>query len=271
MSETTAIKTLTPENELLQTLTKMEPQFKMALPPHIPAERFLRITQTAIRNSPALIACERNSLFSAILRCAQDGLLPDGREAAIVPWGKTARFMPMIAGILKKTRNSGELKTINAIIVCENDEYKAWVDEKGEHFMHVKAKGPRGKAIMTYAYAITKDGGFYFEEITEEDMAKIENMSKASDSPWKGPFRDEMKRKSAIRRLAKYRLPSSSDLDELIRTEDDLYEMKEEKPKQESKTTSSRLGKIIGNVEEKQSPVAQDAEISEINDEEIPI
>jgi recombination protein RecT len=44
-----------------------------------------------------------------IVRLAQDGLLPDGREAAIVKFGNKAQAMPMIAGILKKIRQSGDV------------------------------------------------------------------------------------------------------------------------------------------------------------------
>jgi hypothetical protein len=43
------------------------------------------------------------------VKLAQDGLLPDGREAAVVMFGNKAQAMPMIAGILKKVRQSGEV------------------------------------------------------------------------------------------------------------------------------------------------------------------
>lgn len=237
-------KALTPQDELCQTVSRLESQFKAALPPHITAERFVRIATTAIRNEPKLANCDRSSVLSAFMQCAQDGLLPDKQEAAIVTYGQAARYMPMIKGVCKKARNSGEIKTINAAVVYEKDEYSQWVDETGEHFKHVKARGERGEPILTYAYAVTKDGGFYMEEIDETQMKAIEASSKAGGTVWKGPFRDEMKRKSAIRRLAKYRLPSSTDLDGIIRSEDDLYEMDKPEPTPAA-PTSSRLSKIL--------------------------
>lgn len=241
MSETKAIS---PVDDLANTLTRMQDQFKAALPPHIPVERFVRIAVTAIRNEPKLVKCTRVSLLGAFMQCAQDGLIPDKREAAIVSYGDTAKYMPMVGGVCKKARNSGEIKTINAAVVYDKDEYSAWADENGEHFKHVKARGERGQPILTYAYACTKDGGFYFEEIVESDMQKIEAASKSGGTVWKGPFRDEMKRKSAIRRLAKYRLPSSSDLDGIIRRDDELYDL-EAPEKKEAQPTSSRLSKIL--------------------------
>lgn len=235
---------ITPADELCLTISKMEPQYKNALPPQVTPARFVRVAQTAIRMTPKLIECDKASLYGALLRCAQSGLLPDGQEAAIVPWGGKARFMPMVKGLCKQARNSGEIRSIAAQIVYENDSYEAWEDEQGPHFKFKKTMTNRGNPLLTYAYAITKDGGFYFEEILEEEMAKIEKQSKAEDSPWKGPFRDEMKKKSTIRRLLKYRVPSSTDLDALVREEDDLFELKQEnkEPKEQKK---SRLEAIV--------------------------
>lgn len=227
MTEASQSRALKPIDEVRHNIDKMGPQFKMALPPHIPVERFVRVVQTAVVSNPDLLdpsKCERQSLYGAAMRLAQDGLLPDGREAAIVPFKGKAQAMPMVAGILKKVRNSGELATINAHVVRENDSYRSWVDEKGEHFTHEKSRGERGGPIYTYAYAITKDGGFYFEELTEADIQAIKNVSRSGNGgPWGGAFADEMRRKSAIRRLSK-RLPMSTDVEETIRRDDELFE-----------------------------------------------
>lgn len=223
MAETQVTK-ITPAEEICNALALRTTEFHKALPPQIPGEKFVRVAQTAIRMEPKLAACDRQSLYAAFYKCAQDGLIPDGREAAIVPWGTTARYMPMVGGIMKKVRNSGEIGDVDAQVVHENDDYKAWIDEKGRHFRFEKARKDRGNPILTFAYAVGRDGAFYFEEVTEEEMMRIKAMSKASDSPWKGPFENEMKRKSALRRLAKYRLPSSTDLTNLTQTEDDIYE-----------------------------------------------
>ena len=246
-------------------LNQMTVQFKNALPAHIPPERFVRIAMTAISTNPDLQRCDRQELYAELMNCAQDGLLPDEREAAIVLFKGHPRYMPMISGICKKARNSGEIKSMNAHVVYENDEFDSWTDTRGDQFKFRKARGDRGKPILTFAFAITKDDGFYMEEINEEQMADIEKCSRATSGPWKGDFRDEMKRKSAIRRLAKYRLPSSTDLDEMIRRDDDMYDVTPEKsaialaayqadrdflpgisPEQTAKTFCERLKSVPG-------------------------
>src|SRR5688572_16175396 len=66
-------------DEVKGTIARMAPQFQAALPAQIPVERFVRVVQTAIATNLDLLNCERTSLYAAAMKCAQDGLLPDGR------------------------------------------------------------------------------------------------------------------------------------------------------------------------------------------------
>lgn len=232
-------------DEARATLKKLEPQFKMALPPHITPEKFTRVVSTALQLTPKLLEANRQTLYAACMKCASDGLLPDGREAALVPFGNDVVYMPMVGGICKKARNSGEISTIDAQVVRDGDEFQEWTDEKGSHFRHVKARSGRGDVLLTYAYAITKDGGFYFETIDEDQMKAIRSQARAKTTPWDGPFKDEMRRKSALRRLCKYRVPSSADLDSVIRADDELYDLEKKDEGTKDPARAERLSKII--------------------------
>lgn len=261
-----ATKQMTPIEEIRGSLTKMVPQFKMALPSHITPEKFMRVVVTAVQLDNKLLSANRQSLYSAAMAAAQDGLLPDKKEGVITTYGDQAVWMPMVGGMCKKARNSGEISTIDAVVVYENDEYEAWTDEKGSHFKHVKARGDRGNAQLTYAYAITKDGGFFFEEIDEKQMSEIEKKSK-TPTIWKGPFKDEQRRKSALRRLLKYRTPSSTDIDQMIDRENEQFAGLNQAPvdakPEEPKTNSSRLSKIVEAVAVKEQPVATSPVVKE--------
>jgi recombination protein RecT len=224
-----ATKALAPIDELRSSLQKMEEQFKLALPSQIPSEKFVRVVLTAVQANPDLLAADRRSLYGACMKSAQDGLLPDGREAALVIFktknGPMVQYMPMFGGLLKKVRNSGELAAITAQVVREHDKFRYWVDGDGEHLEHEPLMfGERGKIIGVYALAKTKDEAVYIEVLTETQVQDVRNVSRAKDSgPWTGPFSDEMRRKTAIRRLSK-RLPMSSDLDAVFRNEDELFD-----------------------------------------------
>ncbi len=222
---TTESKALAPIDEVRQTLEKMAPQFKRALPPQIKVEKFVRVVQTAVASNPDLLGCDRKSLYAASMKCATDGLIPDGREAALVKFGNEVVYMPMVGGILKKVRNSGDLQTIAAHVVYDNDQfdYVLGDDERIEH--KPLLGGDRGKPKLTYAIAKTKDGGIYREIMTEAQIQSVREVSRAKNSgPWSGPFADEMRRKTVIRRLSK-RLPMSTDVEDIIRRDDDLYDL----------------------------------------------
>ena len=226
-------KALTPVQALKNDISKTKPQFKAALPNHISPDKFIRVVQTAISTNQDIAQASKQSLFAACTKAAQDGLLPDGREAAIVTFnsknGKQASYMPMVAGILKKVRNSGELASISSQIVYQNDEFEFYVDDEGEHLKHKPLIfGDRGEQLGAYALAKTKDGALYVEFLTNKDIKAIEACSRGSNGPWSGPFRGEMIKKSAIRRLAK-RLPMNTDIESTLRADDDLYELPEAK------------------------------------------
>lgn len=208
--------------DVRQQLQKMEGQFTSALPPHIPVERFMRVVMTAVNGNPDLISADRSSLFEACLKAAQDGLLPDGRDGALVLFGKKATWMPMIGGILKKVRNSGMLLSISAYVVYENDKFTYRLGDD-ERIDHEPALENAGAPKLVYAIARTKDGGIYREVMTLSQVEKVRQVSRAkSGGPWKDWW-DEMAKKTVLRRLSK-RLPTSADLDDLIRRDDDLYD-----------------------------------------------
>jgi recombination protein RecT len=234
---------LTPVDSLKKTLTQMGSQFQMALPKHIPQERFVRALHTAINNNPDLAKADRNSLLGAAMKAASDGLVCDGRDAVIVTFntkdGVKAQYMRMIGGILRLIRNSGELKTITAQIVHKNDKYRHWVDNNGEQLEHsFDDFSDRGDAVGVYSMAVTKDGGVYYDVMNRIELEKIKKSSKGGQyGPWSGDFYTEMWKKSSLRRLSK-RLPMSTDLDAVL-SDDDKAEFVNDQPAQSSQQPES--------------------------------
>lgn len=220
MTTSTAIA---PMDAMRNTLTKMNAEFKAALPPQIPVDKFIRTTLTAIQMQPDLLDTDRRSLLGSCMKAAQDGLIPDGREAALVIFrgknGPMTQYMPMVGGLLKKMRNSGELASISANVVYEKDNF---VYELGdfEEIRHKPFLGDRGKPIAVYAIARTKDGAVYREVMSVADVEKVRAASRAKDAgPWV-QWWDEMARKTVIRRIAK-RLPSSADVDQVFENDNE--------------------------------------------------
>lgn len=195
-------------------------QLAAMLPAHVSVEKFKRVVLTGVANAPEILDADRRSLFLACSRAAADGLMLDGREAAPVVFrtkaGPRVQYMPMVAGILKKVRNSGELVTISAHCVHQKDAF-AYELGDAENIAHKPYLGDEpGPIIAVYAIAKTRDGGIYREVMTRAQVEKVRAASRAKDGgPWVAWW-DEMARKTVIRRLAK-RLPMSTDREEDIR------------------------------------------------------
>jgi phage RecT family recombinase len=213
-----AITKSNPGREFGHQLIEMKSHLAQALPAGIAPDRFIRITLTAIQLQPELLECERKSLLLACLRAANDGLMPDGREGAFVVYRdrkanrKTAQWMPMFFGLLKKVRNTGELVSISANVVYERDHFDYELGDQ-ERITHKPAVGDRGKPIAAYAIAHLKGGGIEREVMTWHDIQKIRALG-AQNGPW-ASWPDEMARKTVIRRLYK-RLPSSTEMDKYL-------------------------------------------------------
>jgi recombination protein RecT len=237
-------KAIAPIDDVRRTLTQLAPEFKACLPAHVTPEKFVRVAVTAVQNNKQLLDCDRNSLYSSCMKCATDGLVPDGREAALVKFGNTVAYMPMLAGVLKKVRNSGELASIAAQIVYKNDPFKFWVDGDGEHLNHEPLMfGDRGEMIGAYALAKTKHGDVYIEVMPKAEMEKVRSVSRAKNAgPWVDWY-DEMAKKTVIRRLSK-RLPMSTDLEQVIHRDDDFYDLNQ-KPEPSAEPKQSRLMDIV--------------------------
>lgn len=212
-------KALTPISQFRHDLDLMRTQIAAALPKHVDLDKFARVVMTAVQTSPNLLTCERTSLLRACIEAATDGLIPDGREGAIVPYKGRAGWQPMVWGLVKLVRQSGELETIGARIVRDGEDFSHWIDESGEHFKHTPSYSTSDKESpmkLVYAYARTKDGGVYLEVISAAEITKFRNLSKAKsdESPWQ-TWPDEMAKARAIKRLCK-RLPLSVDAIEAL-------------------------------------------------------
>jgi len=233
-----------PITELRSQVENLEGQFKAALPAHIPVERFCRVLMTAIQNNPDLVVkVERRSLFNAAMKAAQDGLLPDGRDGAIVVYGSQAQWMPMIGGLRKKVRNSGEIATWDAQIVHKNDRFKFRLGDDPFIEHEPILESDPGPVIAAYSIAVLKTGEKSREVMSIAAIEKVRARSKASNNgPWKTDY-EEMCRKTVARRHSKV-LPMSTDLDDLLRRDDDLYDFDAARAENASGAPQTLAGKL---------------------------
>ena len=214
-----------PAQELRLALDKMKPEFTYVLPQGVSPDRFVRTIMTAVQADNNLLDANRKTLFAAAMHAAQDGLLPDGRQGAFVLYKRDVQWMPMIRGIIQKAREGGDIATLSARVVYENDRFE-YVLGDDERIVHEPTMKQRGKLVACYAIAKMKDGEVEREVMTAEDVDAVRGISRAKNGPWAGPFEAEMWRKTVLRRLLK-RLPMTPILEQIINRDEDHYEFKD--------------------------------------------
>ncbi len=216
MSETTVhgpgseVALVSPARSLIATIRSDEfmGQVKMALPADVTPERFQRATVTALMQNEEIARAEPDSIYRSVIRCAQDGLLPDGREAAIMTFRNNkkgtveAQYIPMIGGLRKIAGEQGW--TIRTQVVYANDEFAVAMGLEPQ-IVHIPVRPgvERGPLVAAYAVGAHGDGRREVEVMDADDIAKVRASSRASQvGPWKD-WEERMWEKTVGRRLFK--------------------------------------------------------------------
>ena len=126
-------------------------QLQKAIPSTLTVDRLLRVAMTAIRTNPKLMECSQESLLACVMGCATLGLEPEPflGQAYMVPyWNKKkrsleAQLIPGYRGYITLARRSGEVQSITAQVVYENDHFQLSYG-LNEVLDHTPAEGDRG-------------------------------------------------------------------------------------------------------------------------------
>ncbi|MDQ5821945.1 MAG: recombinase RecT, partial [Actinomycetota bacterium] len=174
-------------------------QVQLALPEGMRPERFVRIMATALLDKPEIaVQCDINSIFQAGLKAAQDGLLPDGREAAFAIFGDQCVYMPMVGGFRKIAAEYGW--SLRSAVVYANDafEYEEGLEPRLVH-RPVRPGAEQGAKIAAYAVAEHKDGRRLFEVMDAAAVAKRKAVARTK-KVW-DQWEETMWEKTPTRRL----------------------------------------------------------------------
>lgn len=202
---------------------------KSVLPAHVPFERFERNLSNAIMNQPKLMTLNPREVFREVAKVAALGLLFDAQlgEAYLIASATGPQARIGYRGLIKLARQSGEIASIYAHEVYENDEIECVLGDEKRLKHKPDLFGDRGEIVGYYAVVKFKDGETDFEPMTTAQIDKIRDKSdgfrafkagKIKSTPWSTDY-DEMAKKTCIRRLMK-RLPQSPDLSTALQIED---------------------------------------------------
>lgn len=205
-----------------EEMDRRSSSFREMLPRGMAVDRFKKVVLMAYSRTPGLQKCTMASVLQAVIQAAELGLEPTGGalgSAYLVPYGDTCTLIVGYRGFIDLARRSAKVKKVEAHVVYANDQfsYSYGTDPK---LVHKPALSERGTIIGVYAWALMDKGVKQFEFLSKSQVDKIRAISKAKKGPWVD-FEDEMTRKTAVRRLAKY-LPLSPETRDAIEKADEL-------------------------------------------------
>jgi len=200
-------------------------------------DRLLSTFKIAVQQEPKILECSPESLRREISKCAADGLVPDSKEAVLLPYWDNkervylANYQPMVQGIIKRVKELGGVFSIVCKLVHDQDEFilnEADPDSlvhKSDPFAKPDKRGP-----VVGGYAIFRDESkrvMHLETMSLEDFEKVRQASKAPDSPaWK-KWTNEMYRKAVLRRGSKYVPINNDKIRALIERQDDMFDFRQ--------------------------------------------
>lgn len=212
-----APQTESPAKSVIRVLESdsMREKLITTLPPDIKPDRFTRVVITAINMRPELLEADRQSLYTACMKAAQDGLLPDGREGVLniyntnvgtkqAPrWIKGVQWMPMVEGVIKQMAKAGI--SCYAAAVYQNDKIRIWNDDRGQHVEHEPAlfSPDRGPLIGAYARGRDRNGNVQVEVMNMDELNRARQASRNADGAVYQQWPDRMAQKTVLHRLRK--------------------------------------------------------------------
>lgn len=166
-------------------------EIRLALPDNVSVDRFSRATVTALLQSPELAEADQSSLFLALVKCAQMGLVPDGRQAAVTVfntktkingrdvWVKKAQCLPMVGGLRDIAAEYGW--TLRARAVFANDEFDYAEEPPALTHRPARPGVDRGDLVAAYAIAVHRDGRRLQRVLPPEEIAKRRKVAKTQN------------------------------------------------------------------------------------------
>lgn len=264
-------------------LEKSSENLAPLLPATIPPAKFLRIVYDAINRNPELKECRPQSVVDACAAAAKDGLVLDGREAALVIYkkykkdrygkvlkddqgrwieeGKDAQYIPMVLGLRKRMYATGQISTMETGIVYQKEieegrfEWQAGTDAFLRHSPWLG--DDLGPPVAVYSVVTMSNHTKSVEVMRWSEVlaiAKRQSKNIDKDGNLKGIWKTdlgEMGRKTVLRRHSK-QLPFDSDLATTFERIDGVYRDPDEPfSEDEIETENAPAGKKAGAAREK--------------------
>lgn len=183
----------------------------------------------AVQQNPEILNCSTDSIRREISKCAADGLVPDSKEAALIPYKGVVQYQPMVHGIIKRMRELGGVFQITCKLVYEKDHFE-YDDSDPDSLVHRSDHFATDRGAIRGGYVIFRDEHkrvMHLETMSADDFERVRKASKAPDSPAWRNWREEMCRKAVLRRGAKFISINNDKIRSLIERQDEMFDFRQ--------------------------------------------
>ena len=170
------------------------------LMPEDKVDGFMRIFKNAVIKDPDVATASTSSIFLECQKCAMDGLVLDGREAALIRfntnkktkgadgkwkdnWKTEVVYIPMIRGIRKLVAKSPRVASWNVDVVYsveyEQGRFKMTKGDTPSIYHEPILVGDRGVPVVAYSVVRFTDGTLHIEAMTVDDINKIKHRTRS--------------------------------------------------------------------------------------------
>lgn len=288
---------------ITDTIRKAEPEFAALLKAsNTDPKKFMNNALMAIAAKPEIQSGEvnRKSVFDVCSRAANDGVVLDGKEAALIlgsvkrgnEWVKEAQYRLMAGGVMKIINRSPNIERVVCQLIYENDDFIVdfvTSDVSVKHTITPDAlKKGRGEVVGVYFTAKLTSGEWTSPEVmsvAEVNEVRDNFSQKNKDGKFSGMWEKswgEAARKTVLHRARK-RLPLEAAIEEVLNKDDDEItefvdnetgEVTVEAPKPAKTKAADKVKAAVADIPAEvvdEVPDYIDAEYNDSIDEEIPV
>ncbi len=212
---------------VVSTMRDLMPDVYKLLPPDITSEQFRAACWLELTGNKDVPECVVESVRDVIIYAANYGLMP-GRDCHFISYKqkkyrgqKGLQCIPNYFGILRTLDRTGKVRRAFAHPVHAGDEWSFDLfQDRPVHRPAVTLGAKPGEELFYYGAVMFKDGSCAFEVVSLDDLDALRRRAPGHDS---GPWVSDpvmMKRKSALKRVAKY-VQLTPDLRQFFETEEE--------------------------------------------------
>lgn len=213
---------------LMDMINARRDEIGKVLPKGVTIDTFTRVLANAVLKDPNIERLDPRLVFLEVSKAAQDGLVLDGRESALVSYGGRVSYIPMALGIRKRALQSGQIKSLYSGVVYDQEikqgRFKYLPVSESPIYHEPILGGDLGNVVAVYSLAVLSDGTHSVELMRADEIESIRKRSKSGGGgPWSTDY-NEMAKKTVFRRHSKS-LPLGDSFRGVFERVDALYDL----------------------------------------------